>query len=477
MKKLVITVFLCCCASSAMAYDIKGNKWPGAKAEFHVDLSGSSATGILWNTAFIDALDEWNAETTFNFALFESFKDPCISDGTNSVDFTSDVCGTEYGSKTLAVTIRRFGFQLLGPARITEADIVVNQSESFDIFDGNLVQFGKEFAGLDFRRVALHELGHAIGLDHDELNALPAIMAPTIGNLDRLQADDIAGVNALYGGLSNCNVEKLAFGTSSDALSADDCTVAELTVGGSDTSFIDIYQFEVAALSSYQFEMSGTGLDSVLILADSDFNFIAADDKTTASCDSNLSESLQSGTYYLLANTYDVPAKADCANFGDYALSAYYDSTQLQRLTDNTSLQGGSSTASFSGGITANGGLSFGNHFTANQSLDITASIEIDSDHIGELGFLIVAAVVDNQILLLNSSGAFIDSAENAGVITHAADKTLQATEDIQIASKLIPASLGIEAMSVGFVVGYGLASEPGEVFYHQTPFNLTIQP
>ena len=44
----------------------------------------------------------------------------------------------------------------------------------------------------------LHEFGHVLGLDHT--TPLPgSIMAPAITNVDTLQADDIAGVVALYG--------------------------------------------------------------------------------------------------------------------------------------------------------------------------------------------------------------------------------------------------------------------------------------
>ena len=56
--------------------------------------------------------------------------------------------------------------QLLGPPAISEADIYINQSYNFEIYDGDLNQVSFLNNVVDFRRVVLHELGHVIGLDH-----------------------------------------------------------------------------------------------------------------------------------------------------------------------------------------------------------------------------------------------------------------------------------------------------------------------
>jgi hypothetical protein len=53
---------------------------------------------------------------------------------------------------------------------------------------------------IDFHRVALHEFGHALGLDHpdDHGQHVTAIMNSTITDIDTLQLDDINGVESLY---------------------------------------------------------------------------------------------------------------------------------------------------------------------------------------------------------------------------------------------------------------------------------------
>lgn len=459
--------------SQLHAFEINGSKWPTGEIEFYVGIDGTAASGITWNAAFIAAMNDWSNETSFNFIVREENRDPCVNDGLNSVDFSDSFCGSAFGNSTLAVAVRRFNSAVLGEPTISEANIIVDQNKEFNVYDGKLVQFGIQ--GLDFRRIALHELGHAIGLDHE--SGKVAIMAPNIGNLDRLQADDIAGAEKLYDGAINCAVSELAFGFITNALGANDCTVSELLPGSSDTSPIDLYRFALTNSATLSLGMTSMTLDSVLLIADENLQVIGFDNKSSNQCNSTLTQFLQPGNYFLLANTFDAPVKAECGISGDYKINAALSSSGINPLGSSASLTGAAVNATFSGGITSNGGVSFTNQFSPNASLDITARINIDPLHVGQVGYLVIAAVVDGQILFLNEQGQFVDSAAAPGVIIRASNKTLTAVEDLTVVENLVPALLGISEVEVGFYFGYGLTSSPNELYYHQAPLNLIVAP
>ena len=113
--------------------------------------------------------------------------------GSNEVFFDPNVYGNTWGSNTLAVTITWYNDTT---SRTTENDLLFNPAFNYDSFRGSLRP-----TAIDLRRVALHELGHWLGLDHPDQNGqyVTAIMNSTVSDIDSLQADDIAGAQSLYG--------------------------------------------------------------------------------------------------------------------------------------------------------------------------------------------------------------------------------------------------------------------------------------
>ena len=453
-------------------YEITGSKWMSGSTTFYVQIPGASSSGLSWNDAFKSALNEWTQKTVFDFEFVEEYRDPCILDQLNGVAFTSDICGVAYGKNTLAVTMRSYRREILGEPSIVESDIVINNAMNYDVYDGR-PRAGRNQAA-DFRRMALHELGHALGLEHEE--AALSIMAPSISKINRLTTDDINAVRALYSGIDNCPKKALVFGKMMAALDKGDCTVSQITGGGADESFIDLYPFSLSAPTTVNFTIESQSLDAVLLISNPLLEINHLDYKTKSGCGSELSADLQPGNYMLLANTFAQKIDPLCDVKGAYTLFSSFESSTIMDL--GKTLSTGNSTskqAKFQGGILISEDFRFTNTQSPGEALNVVAVVNVDPIHINKEGFFIVIAEVGKQILALNPGGEFTQASTTLAELPKIRSKTLNAIERIDITKDFFPSSRGIEDINVNFYVGYGLYSNVNEIYYHQLPINVTI--
>jgi matrixin len=175
------------------AYALEGPKWPnGSNPTVQLELGSTGRTlsdgNTSWNSAVSPALDMWNQVMgSIQLGQVMNSTAPIVSgDRVNSMSFGSTFFGHTFGSNTLAVTSYSYS-----GSTMSEADIVFNTAQSWDSYRGNLQ------SAFDVQRVALHELGHLLGLAHS--NVPTAIMNAYINNSYMLTADDIAGIQSLYG--------------------------------------------------------------------------------------------------------------------------------------------------------------------------------------------------------------------------------------------------------------------------------------
>jgi hypothetical protein len=187
-------------AAAVQAYELIGYRWPDGPIPIHLQLGTTPAPLLDGATDWADvaeaALADWNRQQSgVAFAPIRNASSPVASgDGLNHLAFRPDLFGMYLDARVLAITV---GFVSPSSGRAIEHDVIFNAKVSWNSYRGPLrspVQ--------DFRRLALHELGHVLGLDHPDQaspsQVVDAIMNSSPTGVDGLKLDDIAGVRALY---------------------------------------------------------------------------------------------------------------------------------------------------------------------------------------------------------------------------------------------------------------------------------------
>ncbi|MDG9670119.1 matrixin family metalloprotease [Hahella sp. CR1] len=203
--RLVLLATLCLAAPFAGAYTYRtcdGNaiKWNGNQTTMYISTTSFPA-GSTWDSRLQNAMWHWNNVKGSRFLYYvnrDTDGSHNDNNGRNEVYLDNSL-----GGSTLAVTLTRyhcywlFGYQY----GIDETDIGFNNNIGWNLGDLNYANLGSPYS---FESVALHELGHALGLLHeDRWMATMNSYYPNSGPLGHYKewdplADDRLGSRVIY---------------------------------------------------------------------------------------------------------------------------------------------------------------------------------------------------------------------------------------------------------------------------------------
>ncbi|MBP8257441.1 MAG: matrixin family metalloprotease, partial [Opitutaceae bacterium] len=190
--------------SSAHAYVMDSRRWESGAITMHLRLDTAPLPRPLadgstsWGQVAQQALSEWNAVISKSqFVAVQNSSVPVgRQNGVNNVFFSPTVYGEAWGNGVVGLTITVM--QGSGNMRRAESDVLFNSMAPMDSYRGPLGSAGPWY---DFKRLALHEFGHVLGLGHpdDSGQNKVSVMNSAISDTDRLTADDIEGAQSGYG--------------------------------------------------------------------------------------------------------------------------------------------------------------------------------------------------------------------------------------------------------------------------------------
>jgi hypothetical protein len=235
-------------------YTLSGSKWASVSVSASFMPDGTITDGGLpstlfntlnplttaaWQREYARALQTWASVTPLNFRFVsDNGAAAGISGSTQGDSRFGDIRLGAYASATWS------GYAYFPGGGTLGGDMFVNSAVTWHIGTSP-----------DLYTILLHETGHALGLDHTSV--YPAVMRPSISTVyTGLYADDIAGIQAIYGARQADAYDAGAGNNGFPTASALSLSGGAVSFNADLTSIADVDFYRVTAPSSFDGTLS-----------------------------------------------------------------------------------------------------------------------------------------------------------------------------------------------------------------------------
>jgi hypothetical protein len=173
------------------AFRTFGEKWPSGDLTYGFMNQTGDLTAAQLASTIRSAFEEWSKVTNLSFTEVPDCGAPVDDPACNTPDIRILFASGAHGDP----------FPFDGPSKVLAHATSPGDGAGGDThFDDD-----ETWTTQDLFVVALHEFGHALGLDHTEESNCPgpngrlALMCPIYADQTGLEPDDVAGIQSLYG--------------------------------------------------------------------------------------------------------------------------------------------------------------------------------------------------------------------------------------------------------------------------------------
>ncbi|MEI6093128.1 MAG: matrixin family metalloprotease [bacterium] len=230
MKKTLILGLILATSSSIHAYTLNavaqsGARWKNFPVSMRLNPANSGLPSAEVQRVITNAMSSWNTGVSEEVLAISAVNNTVTAstgmdmDGINSITFSSSFREDSNGfDPDVTVAI---GGQYGNDSDMVDAFIIFN-SESVAWSTDRAISSNKSLYGDDLETIALHELGHVLGLGHSQINTAAMSAARTSRIVRDLAQDDIDGAKYLINS-ANGAATGSGNGYSSDASRSAGC--------------------------------------------------------------------------------------------------------------------------------------------------------------------------------------------------------------------------------------------------------------